>query len=77
MLKCKRCDQLRQTGAHHPHSYKCRQSTLTGATYIHAIGLQVFNNKKQTLHTKVYVHGNVLNCIAVYGDDLTWFIFYF
>lgn len=34
----------------HPHSptlYKCRQTTLKGATYIHAIGLQVFNNKKK------------------------------
>lgn len=32
---------------------------------------------KKTLHTKVYVHGHLLNCIAVYGNGLTWLNFLF
>lgn len=39
--------------------------TLKWDTYTHAIGPQVFNNAPKNLHTKVYVHGHLMNCMVI------------
>lgn len=44
---------------------KCKQTTLKWDTYTHAIGPQVFNNAPKNLHTKVYVHGHLMNCVVM------------
>lgn len=44
---------------------KRKQTTLKWGTYTHAIGPKVFNNAPKNLHTKVYVHGHLMNCMVM------------